>query len=999
MSSRNITLSLATVLLSVSPVAADLDSAFADLKEGRSYRNDLRNQLRDTMVDKFIGIGFSAKPPALRDAIDEAMVIRNSSGVSNTESKQAWYIANEGLEAMLYGYLSAGNRDLLKGTRLSFPNSEDDSDSLGYSESRNEPVGFFEFAPSNDKSLQALYYSQLYFLEGIKETLSFLQEDTTGEIRGTDLNEFPVLPYYTRWNETDYLPHPRFEDADFNDADDQPSMTAAALLGKNVRRYGGAVTTIGDKLWRAAHFHPGVANDREGLLGEASEHLRCHMHAQFLASLPLAATLDDGLASEPDSNGNVVLTNNEYQEVSADIVRTNITASQILAGRITRGERPKQVDLVPRWDRDTVNNKLASVASLKATTQQAWSDARTAIQQNDSAVVNAANDRLLRRDRYKFRLWQITGIHPDSQAEFQNLNTEEGRDAYLQFVQEWVEAKTVSFDAADSWHTQPLSGFTDPVSGTSPTDVSDMGLAALRMMQAFNELKVAKSRIDSIPQRIAIEDNRNNSVNQIVTDQGIQVAALDVAVATADFVRVSVCACGLGSGVQTEYNAKAVTEAAQAVIRQMINTNTTTGINNANSKATVENLLIEQGILIEQLPSTVIQAQLAVSELQRLYAEAEQLVEDFEYHQDSTGSLWYNDPELVFEQEAAEKRYQDLVRTYQVELYILAKMLEKAWVEPYENPVLNAVGAYEQFAADPRFDLFPDAEAVFSVGNHDQTSDFWDALKSWNNYLLSRRGSVSGGRSTNIGNAIEVSLRQHILGLNDLTYDQPAGSGRFGIDPVLRNENIRRFRSYMLRQAEQASAEGLELRIDFPVNLNQLIEVDGLGSPLYLFGSAGVSNANIWNRRLLGVGTEIVGHNVTQGQPTKPNRFPASLYLHGTVSREGKFLDSIYTQSNRTIRTDLALFQNDPLDLTVTGSNAIFAVEDYEVTANNLQPDPGFNPQMPLIEWPFACDNVVFVVRQGNASFNWENIDDILFYIFWEAGPPVSTGSNYDWPN
>ncbi len=988
------------VVIVAGPAHADVGSAFDALVDGRSYRKNLRLQVRDTMVHNFL----VAEPPALRLAIDEAIAVRLDVDSTANDKADARIIGWESLEALLYGYHSAGNRDLLKGTRISFPAS------LGVIEDRNPPVGVFsnELSENNDlledlgSSIQALLYAELYFRQAIKEAIGFIQSDPGGQIRATDLNPNagPSLPNFTRW--TIYLRH--LEDAitdnelTFNNEDDQWSLTGAALLGKSIRRYGGTAVTIADKLWRSAYFHPAVANSREQLLSEAAEHLRCHIHGQFLASLPVAATLHDGISSAPGEDGSVVLQRNEYQEVGADVVRVNITAAQILAGRISRGERPKRVDLVPRWDDAAVNTQLSKLSGIRASLSQAWADAETAINENNSAIISATQDRLLRRDRYKFRLWQITGIHPDSDPDFDGLNSEDGRENYLRFVEDWVLDKTANFNPLDEWFNVPLTGFNDPAGGGSVSQISDLGLASLRMMQAFNAVNVAQARINVIPQRIRIEDERNGKVNRIVTKQGDQITALDMAVAAAEFITVNVCACGLSSGTVTTVSQKAFTQYAQAPIRNMINTTATVGVNNTNSQAVIENLLIEQGILIEELPTSIIQAQLAVAEVKRLGAEVAQLVEDYQYHVDGTANLWYNDPELVFEKAAAEKRYEELVRTFQGELYILAKMLEKAWVEPYENPVLNSSGAYEQFGVDPRFDLFPDAESIFAVGDHLKSADFWAALKQWNNYLANgRRGSVIGGRSSSIDGAVKISLRQHILGLTDCFFNQETGN--FEVDEILRHENVRKFRAHVLRQAEAAQEEGFEIRFDFPINLTQLVEVEGQSEPLFLFGSLGVANPNIWNRRVLGVGIQLVGTNVTQGTIGIGGQVPVSAYLHGTISRESKFLDSIFTQNNRTIRTDLAQFQHDPFELTILGTDSVFAIEELRAKADGEQPDPNNLFQVPHVEWPLACDNWVLLIRKGVAEFNWENLDDINLYIFWEAGPPVDLSNNYSWPN
>ena len=979
-----------TTFISLS--ASELRPAFDSLVEGRSYLRDRLTLTQKGLINAFLSNPESANsnPNELRRALSQALAIRNDPGAAEDERRRAYIIINESLEALLFGYNAAGNKDLLDGTRISFPGSP------GSDEARKAPVGLFESYQS--ESVTSLYYAHLYFLEGIKSAVDYLQRDSDGKLRATDLSEnaLPQVPFYTRWNnEENDLP---WVDEDFRSDEINASLTAAALLGKSVRRYGATVTTLADRLWKAAFFHPNASGNREEVLDEAGEFLKANMHAQFLASLPIAAKLNDGVSPDTDAAGLPAPSRNEYQEVGADAVRVNVTAAQILAERIAKRERPKQPDLVPKWDRATVNTQLAKIASLRNTLATAWNEAEAAINQANESSVRDANDRLQRRDRYKFRLWQLTGIHPDSEPEFESLNTELGRTAYLRLIEDWIFEKTANFDPSDPWFTNPLTGFVDPATGdASPvSQVSDIGFASLRMVQALNEVKSIKSRIDSFSQRIQIEQWRTDTISDIVENEATVIGAMEAAEFVASSLGVTVCICGVSSGSFVKHDLGAALRGVNAPIKRLIQARNQTKISGANKDAAIQNLLIEQSLLAEGLPNVVIGAELAAGEVKRLFGEVERLVEDYAYHVDTTESFWYNDPEILFEQTAAEQRYKDLLQTYRVELYLLSKMLEKAWVEPYENPVLNAGGAYEQFAADPRFDLFPDSEAIFSSGNHNQASDFFDALKSWNNYLANgRRGGSTGGRSTLLADSITISVREHLLGLSDLKFDE----NRYVIDPVLRHENVRRFRAFVQRQRSQAQEEGFEMRLEFPFNLEQVVESEGLQDPVFLFSSLGVANPNIWNRRILGVGVELIGNNVTQGTFGSANQVPVSFYLHGNVTRESKFLDSLFTQQNRKVVTDLRLFQNDPYDLTVLGTDSLFSVEDLRATANNLQPNPLSPQQFPNIEWPLGCDNWVMLVRSGVANFNWENLDDIKLYVYWEAGPPVTLATNYAWPN
>jgi len=975
---------------STSSILADeLDLAFTDLKDGRAYRDELNQKIRRNIVEDFIdggtGTPVERHPVKLRKAIDRSIEIRKESGLGSVTSDQAWYIANESLEALLFGYLSAGNYNLLNGTRLTFPNSGDIG--LGITETRQPPFGA---DPNISPSLQSLSYAQLYFQEGIKETLSFIQSDPEGKIRSTDLVSIDAFPYFTQWNNPDYLPHPRFEDQAFNDSEDQASLTAASLLGKTIRRYGVTAIGVSDKLWRSAYNDPQQASRQGEILTQASENLRCHMHAQFMASLPIAAELSDGQTGELDGGGNPVVTNNTYQDVGANVVRANVTAAAALQQRIARGDRPKQIDLVPQWDIPTVNNQISKIQGLRNNAQQSWSDARTAIQLRDSAIVAANSDRLVRRERYKFRLWQITGIHPDSQGRFAGLDTEEGRQEYLKFIENFVLARTQDPDLNDPWYTQVLNGFPVPSGETAPTEISDLGFAALRMLQAFNELEVAKSRIASVPQKIAIENRRNNTENELIVRQGVQIQALNAALALAKQFKIITCVCGLNSGVSIENDTSAIVEAAQSAIRNLINTRTATGINDANSRATIENLLIEQGLLVEQLPSSVIQAQLSVNELRRLFAEAQQLVADYQFHAASTDDLWYNDPELVFEKEATEARYEDVLRAYQNEAYLLSLMLERAWVEFYENPVKNANSAPVPFSNNSAYDQFPDAESVFAVGDFRHVSDFTHALRDWSNYLAVNRGP----RRESTATPMVISYRRDILTYPDFELVGPEGDERFQLNETSWKESIRRLRANILTSNEEIDTQSsgeYELRIEFPMNLHTQLKIPGLGErKIYLFNQVDPGDPDIWNRRITGVGVRTYGRNLALIGPT----FNADLALHGTITRESYFLGNGNQDEDSNIRqsTNLTLFQDDPLYRSPVRDRPRYETPLSVQLAGSDTPPP-----IAPVSWPFWCDKWVFSVRGGTNIFNWQNIEDIEFWIYTEYGPPVTIANNYNW--
>ena len=90
-------------------------------------------------------------------------------------SVQAKVIAWESLEALLTGYLYAGNRDLLNATRIAYPGYNPADDTRGLP--KEEPA---EFVGPPQKQIS---FARLYFLQGIKDVLDYVSEDTTGALR------------------------------------------------------------------------------------------------------------------------------------------------------------------------------------------------------------------------------------------------------------------------------------------------------------------------------------------------------------------------------------------------------------------------------------------------------------------------------------------------------------------------------------------------------------------------------------------------------------------------------------------------------------------------------------------------------------------------------------------------------------------------------------------------------------------------------------------------
>ena len=200
--------------------------------------------------------------------------------------RTAW----ESLEALLTGYLYAGNRDLLDATRVAYPGSSSPPDNRALP--KEEPT------PFAGTSQMQISYARLYFLQAIKDVLEYMAEDTTGALRaGSSI--FPTVPHYVTFDEqqSQILPFPRFDDPNFGSTNVQnrePSQSVAYLHGSAMERLSLSAVSYADQLWRSAYAGPDAGfkrpqPEKDAMLQRATDALKENIHAEFLASLPLAA--------------------------------------------------------------------------------------------------------------------------------------------------------------------------------------------------------------------------------------------------------------------------------------------------------------------------------------------------------------------------------------------------------------------------------------------------------------------------------------------------------------------------------------------------------------------------------------------------------------------------------------------------------------------------------------------------------------------------------------
>jgi hypothetical protein len=814
----------------------------------------------------------------------------------------------------------------------------------------------------------------LYFLQGLKDVLEYVAEDTTGTLRAGS-SVFPTVPHYVTFDEeqSQILPFPRFDDPNFGGPaaplDREPSQSVAYLYGSAMERLGLSAVAYADQLWRSAYAGPGAGAKRpepekNRMLDRAANVLKESIHAEFLASLPLAAQLGDG------STGVA----NEFQQSKIDQARVSVTGALRLREQILAGEKPTQVSLVSAWDVAAIEQQISRCRDAHEAARLKWGnrgDPGTVLdalgEDRDALTLNAEREITL-RNSLESQLFEITGIDPSA---YGSLRTEAERVSYTNAVYEKFSR---------------LINAQDP-NATELGEGSLMAVQTLRLIQAMRETMAKKAQIDGYPLKMQVELERNADVNASVIFNGGVIGALDTAAAAADAITVAVCTCGPSSGSTTFVKTGAYVRGALAALRAAAMARETIQINSANSEALIRNLFIEQHIATEELSVVALNSAIAGAELRHLLAKAQRLVQDHVFFQGITDTLWYRDPSLAFKLEKAEEEYGGLMQELRIELYKLARMLEAAWTERFQNPIKQANGSTIEPLNNGSFDEFTEAESVFSVVNHVWGQAFLSALKAWD--LKLREPIFRGPHSQTLWDANTfsgqpISLRRDIFKLIDYRYD--FAGNRYDVDAALTRQSIQQFRAILLNLAarDPANANGLtRLRIDFPLTYNQSRAILGQDHtvPIVQQNRPGGTFDQFWNHRVKEIGVKIVGKNVFAAGST----VPVSFELFGNVDRIGFFPDSLFTFSRTITSFPVPLYQRDP-DKRLVGEPFLGTAIGIPAAIGSTQV-----PMNPVSGWPLFCDNIV--LRLGSqGTLRIENIDDIELYIKMEVGspPPVS---------
>ena len=937
-------------------VEIELNAATNALIFGRDYLVGFPQQkTRNGLRRDYLGVddtgeplpGYKPKITYLREAIDHAVNVRleTDAGGNHDANFLAQTVAWEALEALLQGQLITGNGNLLKGLRVAFPNAVGGGEKPGGE--NGIPVGCPVNASGQEyigANLRDLCYAKGYFQEGISTAIDFISKDTTGEIRYFEPLNSPFEQYT-------YFSTPQFRDPNFTDP--MSIQTTGYLLGNLLDRYGKAVIGMGDRLWRGAYFlrerAPGQprAAERKEMLDKAVKVMQQGVHAQFMAALPLAATMDEG--------------DQGYGKCRVDQVRVSAATAVTFIDRIRRGEVPKLDNLGLNSSSTDIAGEISLVHQLKSTAGSKYSLAETALWRKKDAQNQVIAEAQSLRLGLTEQLTSATGINPGPEgvAPYFGLTTGIGRSNYRNALNAKLEAM-----------------IHEGLTSAQLTDGSEVGSTLLQILRAKGDIESANHRIQNIPAQIAVEEARNGTANFAIntTTKKVTSAQLSIALVQAFPISATVgfscppCAPSFSMSAgftPTPLLANIFQEditRAQA-IQQLT-------INNASSAATIQNLLLQQNQFILDAKASVAQGQLAIASFHALQAKIDRLLENHIYVQTSNNQKWYSDPAIIFEQERAELDYQAALTEYVRELYVLSQKLAVRWSEPFENPYLRLDGAAETLGGG-LFDDFTQAESVFNIYRASEGDNFLNALQEWD---LRLRNARQGGQADV---QARISLRQDIFGYSDVIYNTAAQRFETNPDAAARELNKRRFRALLLRAQQPASSPFL-VRLEFPITYGQFSRIvtgNLVAQPTLL----PVSRSD-WNVRVTELAAKVIGQNVAQNA-FNTIRLDLTQYGKLEIPKYHPRQANVYPNF---LTFNLPLYYPDPEEASVSAYH--FSL-NAGINGNVGQP----NAFVPQVEPTPFCDRYVLLIeRAANPAINLQNIEDIELTVRARSGVPPS---------
>lgn len=461
----------------------------------------------------------------------------------------------------------------------------------------------------------------------------------------------------------------------------------------------------------------------------AASQFKQSAHATYLHTAVLAS-----IQTEEDFDQN-----NGYQ------LKRQILDAQRVFDDILAGFNPLQLlgDFVPH---QPVENFLNLARTVVEDARQAEREAKNATRQYDQDETVLRQTLESQQLNYLNRIEELTGLTVQGNY---NLQQVEDRERLFLNAQENV------------------------ISGNG-----QMGLQILAIEDANIGAQQTYETLQQIPEKIRIEESRNEQIASLITSNGYEFSALSVSETMLSSVNVSfsqstsfsVGPTGPSSSISFSNNVSINPLAPLLAMvrgkRDILSAIQQSEIRNIDSAATIMQLLLEQAqaqIAVERAGKILEQEN---ARLHALWAELQRTVRNYVAAREDMTSAYFTNPAYRLDcdhlMEAAEITFESAM----VESYYAAKALEYLWSEKFNNPVNRLVGGLPEPLA-PTYNPYVRAESIFSVKfaeikspNLDQ---YLDALQAWD---VKMRGGLRVPEGQNSSETI--SIRKDVLGYDSM---------------------------------------------------------------------------------------------------------------------------------------------------------------------------------------------------------------------------------------
>jgi len=279
----------------------------------------------------------------------------------------------------------------------------------------------------------------------------------------------------------------------------------------------------------------------------------------------------------------------------------------------------------------------------------------------------------------------------------------------------------------------------------------EIGAAANAVELARLDAKLAEEEVRQIPEKIRIEQDRNQQVAHVILKTGYEIAALEAASSILGALKDPIGVLQAGA------------KAGEALLTAIQNAK----IDGINSAAAVKNLLLQMatGVIAVQRAEEIIQARL--NERHEKEAELQRVVRNYVSARTNLACAYFTNPAYRLQLDRARADADQRLEAAMVQAYTAAKALESEWAERIANPVQRLDGGLPELIGDASlYTPIIKAESAFAVrsaGAHGQATPglntFMDALRLWDTKMRFLRFPA-----TQRGNQTTISLRKDVLG-------------------------------------------------------------------------------------------------------------------------------------------------------------------------------------------------------------------------------------------